>query len=377
MNSNLSSNEFFPSRCEFYVVMGGRLHQPSTLTQAFLIIIIAVHILTFPVTAALNALVMIAVKMKPHLRSHKSNIGLSLLASTDFVVGIFVQPSFIALIITVLLDDISSTTCVLQALTRAMSGIGVSTSLIHMALISGERYVAMRHPFAHFNLVTEARLLVTSVLAWLLSIIFHIGLVVYRSVFLPINNATMGLCLAFIIFCHVTVYREIRRHEKQIASQQVTVEARKQFQKDKKAFKVTFIIIVVLTLCYIPLLIHRAVLVRYQSKLSFDVLYIYFFLASLMTLLNAFFNPLIYAARLREFRVAFTEFICRTGNIAEAEQIERQISGSASNAVVSIEAGQEREGEAGQRVRQGNMNKHVNVNVKNTDVLPQREKCVA
>ena len=121
MNSNLSGNEFFPSSCEFYVDIGGRLHQPSTLTQTFLIIITVVHILTFPVTAALNALVMIAVKMKPHLRSHKSNIGLSLLASTDFVVGIFVQPSFIALIITVLLDDISSTTCVLQALTRAMS----------------------------------------------------------------------------------------------------------------------------------------------------------------------------------------------------------------------------------------------------------------
>ena len=99
----------------------------------------------------------------------------------------------------------------------------------------------------------------------------------------------------------------------------------------------------------------------------------YFFLATLMTLLNAFFNPIIYAVRLREFRVAFIEFICRTGN--EAEQIERQISGSASKAVASIEAGQEREGEAGQRVRQRNINKHVNV--KNTDVLPQQEKCVA
>ena len=136
---------------------------------------------------------MIAVKMKPRLRSHKSNIGLALLASTDFVVGILVQPSLIAMIITVLLDDISSATCVLQGLTRAMSVISVSTSLIHMALISGERYVAMRHPFAHFNLVTEGRLLVASALAWLLSIIVHIGLVVYRSVFLPINIATMAL----------------------------------------------------------------------------------------------------------------------------------------------------------------------------------------
>ena len=349
MNSNLSSNEFFPSRCEFYVVMGGRLHQPSTLTQAFLIIIIAVHILTFPVTAALNALVMIAVKMKPHLRSHKSNIGLSLLASTDFVVGIFVQPSFIALIITVLLDDISSTTCVLQALTRAMSGVGVSTSLTHMALISGERYVAMRHPFAHFNLVTEARLLVASVLAWLLSIFFHIGLVVYRSVFLPINNATMGLCLAFIIFCHVTVYREIRRHEKQIAAQQVTVEARKQFQKDKKAFKVTFIIIVVLMLCYVPILIFSAVLERFRSKISLEVLYICFFLTTLMAFLNSFFNPIIYSFRLREFRVAFIELICKTANIAEAEQREMKIFGT-PNAVVRIEAGQENEGQARQNV---------------------------
>ena len=327
MNSNLSSNEFFPSRCEFYVFMGGRLNQPSKLTQAFLTIIIVVHILTFPVTAALNALVVIAVKMKPRLRSHKSNIGLALLASTDFVVGILVQPSFMALIITVLLDDISSATCVWQALTRAMSGVSVSTSLIQMALISGERYVAMRHPFAHFNLVTEARLLVASVLAWLLSIIFHIDVVVYKSEVLPIKCATMGLCLAFIIFCHVTVYREIRRHEKQIAAQQVTVEAKKQFKKDKKAFKVTFIIIAVLMLCYTPLLIHRAVLMSYGSEFSFEVLYISFFLATLMTLLNAFFNPIIYAARLREFRVAFIEFTCRTGNIAEAEQIERQLSG--------------------------------------------------
>ena len=104
MNSNLSSNEFFPSGCQFYVLMRGKLHQPSTLTKAFLIITIVVHILTFPVTATLKVLVIFTVKMKSRLRSHKSNIGLALLASTDFVVGILVQPSFIALIITVLLD---------------------------------------------------------------------------------------------------------------------------------------------------------------------------------------------------------------------------------------------------------------------------------
>ena len=52
MNSSLSSSEFIPHGCVVYEVMGGRLHQPSILTQAFLIIIIVVIILTSPVTAA-------------------------------------------------------------------------------------------------------------------------------------------------------------------------------------------------------------------------------------------------------------------------------------------------------------------------------------
>ena len=351
MNSSLSSSDFIPSGCEVYAVVGGRLHQPSILTQAFLIIIIVVNTLTFPLTAALNVLVMIAIKKKPRLREHESNIVLALLASTDFVVGVIVQPVNVALLITVLTDDISGETCALQVFTKAVSRVVISASLFHMALISGERYLAMKHSFAHFTLLTETRLLVASVLAWLLSIIFHIGLVVYRSVFLLINNATMGLCLALIIFCHVTVYREIRRHEKQIAAQQVTVEARKQFQKDKKAFKVTFIIIVVLMLCYVPILIFSAVLERFRSKISLEVLYICFFLTTVMAFLNSFFNPIIYSFRLREFRVAFIELICKTANIAEAEQREMKIFGT-PNAVVRIEAGQETEGEARQNVEQ-------------------------
>ena len=103
-----------------------------------------------------------------------------------------------------------------------------------------------------------------------------------------------------------------------------------------------------------------------RSEMSFEVLCISFFLTTLMTLLNAFFNPIIYAARLREFRVAFIEYICRTGNIAEAEQIESELSGAA-NAVVRKQAGQERNRQTQQNVEQGNMNNNDNVN--NNDVL--------
>ena len=89
----------------------------------------------------------------------------------------------------------------------------------------------------------------------------------------------------------------------------MTVKAREQFEKYKKAFKVTFIIIVLLMLYYFPILIFRAVLVRYLSKISSEVLYIYLFLATLMAFLNSLLNPVIYSFRLREFRLAFIKLI--------------------------------------------------------------------
>jgi len=46
-------------RCDLYALLGGRLHQPSPLAQAVLIIII-IHFITFPFTAVLNTLVMLA-----------------------------------------------------------------------------------------------------------------------------------------------------------------------------------------------------------------------------------------------------------------------------------------------------------------------------
>ena len=369
MNSSLPGKEIIAYGCPFYEAMGGRLHQPSSLTQAFLIIITVVHILTFPLTAALNALVMFAVKMNSRLRAHKSNIGLALLALTDFFVGVLAQPTFIALIITLLVDDDSSRSCTLPNFTIAVSRIGVSVSLVHTVLISGERYLAIRHLFAYFSLVTEARLLVASVLAWLLSITLHIPVTVNESVFLPIKNTLYGLCVVLIIFCHVTVYLEIRRHQKHIVAQQVTEEAREQFQKDKKAFKVTFIVIVVLMLCSFPIVTFTEVLRRYRGKLSLGVFYIYFFLATLMASLNSFFNPLIYTFRLREFRVALIGLICRTVNIAEAEQIEMKIFG-APNAVVRIEEGQGHQGQAQGNVKQAGLRIMNNNTVNNNDVLP-------
>ena len=213
----------------------------------------------------------------------------------------------------------------------------------------------MTYPFAYTTLVTDARFLVASILAWLLSIILHVPLAVNKSLFLLMWGVFVGVCIFFIVFCHVTVYREIRRIEQQIADQQVTQEAKEKFQRDKKAFKLTFIILVVLILCYMPGIVVRTVLLRYRSEVSLDVVYILGFLALSMTSLNSFFNPIIYSVRLREFRVSFVELICRTMNIAQAEEIEMRLFG-APNATVQMKAEQEPEEKSQQNTEHGNTN---------------------
>ena len=177
----MNSSESSSTGCEVELFIGGRLQQPSPVVVAALVLNIIFNILTFPFTAVLNALVMIAVKTKSRLRAHKSNILLALLATTDFMVGIFIQPSFIAVLVMFLLGEPIGY-CVMRVFRTVLVCL-VETSLFHLVLISGERYLAMKHPFAYTTIVTEARLLIASALVWLLSIILQIPIAVDKTAF--------------------------------------------------------------------------------------------------------------------------------------------------------------------------------------------------
>ena len=347
MNGSLPSQ----GMCGVYNLLGGTLPPSATEVKALLIFLAAISIVTFPFTAALNALVIVAMKTKSRMRAIKANILLACLATTDLMVGLIVQPLFIALIIAIVQRKITTRSCAIQSFTKFVMSVLCESSLIHLGLISGERYLAMKHPFA-FNtgLVTEARLLTCSALAWAFSLILHIPLIIDRDVFLITNNTFIVLSFAIIVFCQISVYCEVRRHEKQLATQQVTEEARRKFLKDKRAFKLTAIIVSVLFICYIPTCVFRVVLTNFRSNMSVQTAYACFYLATYMEILNSFLNPIIYSVRMRQLRVAVIELTFKTTNTARAEEIERRMFGSHSPVG---QTGQGREGTQ-QNAEQGN-----------------------
>ena len=92
--------------------------------------------------------------------------------------------------------------------------------------------------------------------------------------------------------------------------------------------------------------------------MSIQTLFAWFSTAVWVVILNSLLNPIVYSVRMRQFRVAFVELICRTTHIAEAEEIELRVFGS-HNAVGQALQGKER--------AQKNLTKPGNVNNCNID----------
>ena len=315
-----------PAGCEADLMFGKRLQHPSSWGVAFLIFLIIFNIITFPITAVLNALVMISVKAKSRLRAYRSNVLLAFLALTDFTVGILVQPTFAAVLIMLLLNEPRGY-CVLQVL-RFANFVVVVSSLFHLVLLSGERYIAMKHPFYYVTLVTDGRLLVASALAWFLSVFQTVLLfLMSKTMFLRGTTISMSVSLAVIFFCHVTVCFETRRHEKQLGAQQTTPKARKEFEKNKKAVKLTSIILAALLLCFIPGNVANIVVSRFAGHVTDEIIFLFAFLSLSLGFLNSLLNPVIYVLRMKQFRVAFIELLFRTeSNAGRVDRVKTERS---------------------------------------------------
>ena len=347
MNSSASSPSHGSStECVFVNFLGGRLDHSSAEAYAVLL-----SVITCPITTVLNALVVFVVGTKPRLKT-ESNVALACLATTDGIMGAIGQPLFIAQITSVLQEETSNVNCsVIQLAKYNLMVLGTS-SLFHLTLINLERYIAIKQSFAYVTIVTKSRILCSSALAWIVSLLLTVPLpIIDNYTYLAVSNITASLFIAIIVYCQVVLYFAIRRHEKQIAAQQVSVEARQKFLKDKKAFRLTTTVVVILLLTYLPLVVVRILIVK--SALNFvNVTYIAFFTAVFMAVLNSLINPVICCVRIREFRAAFIEVVCRKSN-AQAGEIEMQVFGSLnSRETRQNEEGQQRE--EGQHNEQGN-----------------------
>ena len=351
-------SEKIPAECELYTFLGGHLDQTTTEAYGVLVFIAVMNIISFPITVVLNVLVIIAVKAKPRLKT-MSNIALACLATTDAIMGVIGQPLFLAWITAILQKEATSDYCFVIRLTKEVTRVLATASLFHLTLVNVERYIAIHHSLKYMTMVTASRILHSSAFMWIGTLLLTVPFfVIDNNIYLTVSNATSSLSIAIIIFCQAVLYFETRRHEKEIASQQISVEARQKFLKDKKALKLTTTVLFFLILTYSPLLVLRILLVNSFID-SLNVAYIAFSTGSFAIILNSLINPIIYCVKIRQFRVAFIELLFKKSN-AQAEIFEGRMFGTL-NPTEPLEG---REREENQNNEQENSN---NIDINNND----------
>ena len=299
-----------------------------TQAPAATLILLITNIITSPVTSLLNGLVIIAVKTKPRFKT-MSNIALACLATTDLFMGVIGQPTFIAVCIVNLQAGTSNTHCFIRQLSKAVLTVLVRASLLHLALIYLDRYIAIKHPYRYTTMVTATRILCSSAFAWTVALLSTAtSPFLNEKLYKPLNDDTIitFFCTTIITFCQIVLYYETRRHEKQIAAHQVSESDREKFVKEKKALKLTTTVLFFLLLTYLPVVV-IGILIRNTFFDSLNAAHIAYAIASFLILLNSLINPVIYCIRRREFRVAFIEILFTKTNV-QVQETEMRVNGA-------------------------------------------------
>ena len=243
-----------------------------------------------------NALVLAAIIRTPSIRS-TSMIMLSSLAVSDLLVGLIVQPIFIALQLTNdrFVDNVFD-----------MTGPPLcAVSLFTITAITVDRFLALHYHMRYASLLTESRVKYSLVFIWLIAFFlsgFHFwGVLLYRF----LSGVVIIICLIISKFSYIRIYRIVRRHQLQIHAQQQAAQSSNaennfilNMVRLKRRAMNTFVFYIALVACYFPvyvILTLRGTGKDWKPEWEFGITVVY---------MNSSINPFLYCWRLRELRAA-------------------------------------------------------------------------
>ena len=249
-----------------------------------------------------NVLVLAAIWRTPSLRS-LSTLFLCSLAVSDLLVGLVVQPVYIARLFT---GDS------LYKISETLAFAACGVSLLTMTAISVDRFLALHYYMRYPDLITTHRALNTSAILWLVSSLLSFLPFCCITIYYFAIAFVISVCLLLSSVCYIRIYRVVCQHHLQIQAQQQALESvnAMYMQRSTKSAKNTFIYYTVMILCYTPMFISMLILVISPQhwKKPWD-------LTDTIAFINSSINPFLYCWRLRELRKAAVktarQMLCR------------------------------------------------------------------
>ena len=194
--------------------------------------------------------------------------------------------------------------------------IACVASLLHLAIISGERYVAIKYSLRYETLVTTRRLTTAVATAWTISVVLALISLIRIAVTdvtayleMILLSLLVSLCItgsvATVCYCKAAVFRESRRHRRDILAHQASEAAAKEILKKDKAARTTTMVVGALLLCYaLTVLCHAVIL---TAPLPMDTAVGAIGVTEVFMCANSLMNPIIYCVRTQDFKRTLRE----------------------------------------------------------------------
>lgn len=251
-----------------------------------------------------NALVLAAVIRTPCIHSPSMNF-LCSLAVSDLLVGLLVQPLYIANTLTNI--------HFLKLLTGMMAFFVCGVSLDTVTAISVDRLIALLSHMRYATLVTQSRVRYAVVTIWLIKGLSSGFYLWKRRECHLIAAVTTVICLIISTFSYIKIYRIVRHHQSQIHVQRQTIQSSSNvghtmhMVRLKKSAMNTFVFYIFLLICYFPMYIlstlHGISFLNWITEWDF---------AHTAVFMNSSINPILYCWRLRELRTAVVKTLRQT-----------------------------------------------------------------
>ena len=278
-----------------------------------------------PITATKsNALIIYVIWKDKSLHLH-SNTRLGCLAATDFLMGSLVAPLNI---LTKLGEMINSEEiyCVAGVMYSFIGMTSGTLTFLTLALISVERYLAIRLHLRYATIVTIKTVIRVVAILWLL--VFAFAALRFWDTkeifFRPVLIMGTALFTGVVVFCYGKIFLLIRRHRQQILRQvpfsmnaSISVRAtnlkdkaeKKTMARQKKCTLNMVYILLFFFLCYFPTFAYQVVAAVVRTGENDQLLRLAYRCVFTLTELKSSLNPVLYCLQIVEIREAVMKVV--------------------------------------------------------------------
>ncbi|XP_032236598.2 octopamine receptor 1 [Nematostella vectensis] len=280
-----------------------------------------------------NTLVVLAVVLDPN-KNLKSpfNLLVANLAIADLIVGAVVEPMSIDFYIREGLE-LNPVTSLKPQVRRICYFISCTASVLSMAAITVDRFIAIAHPMKYRAELSRKKVLVASIALWVISILcpflyLSVGYIQYQFFF---ANTAVLATMGVLLLTYVKVYKEMRHQVKEwdkYHDGSAENRAKKNAIKwERKVTKTFLIVIAIFVACFLPALI-LIYIINFCENCHCLFIHVARDVNYLLILCNSSINPYLFGWKLQTYRSAFFKIMCgqRFGNRVNS------ISDSLSNA---------------------------------------------